>query len=158
MSHILRMPGVPEHSRNLLKQLLTEALVPVEALAHITESYRKVIHEAHRKNGRANTRVGDAIAHALQSLLRSVTPAAGEANLRIIQAAVRYFVIQDDGTVHDLASEDGLDDDVKVVNAVLRYLGRDDLMIRETSKSGRASGTGTGVRAYSTNAQTRRAR
>lgn len=131
MSHILRVPGVSDTSRAMLKQLLDEDLIPVDALPHIVESYRRVIHDAHRRNGRANVRVGDQIADALQGLLRSVTPKTGDKNLRIIQAAVRYFVIQDNATEagHDLQSERGLDDDARVVNAVLRFLGRDDLMI-----------------------------
>lgn len=131
MSHILRVPGVSDTSRAMLKQLLEEDLIPVEALPHIVESYRRVIHDAHRRNGRANVRVGDQIADALQALLRSVTPKTGDKNLRLIQAAVRYFVIQDNASEvgHDLQTERGLDDDARVVNAVLRFLGRDDLMI-----------------------------
>ncbi|PKN56771.1 MAG: hypothetical protein CVU56_14395 [Deltaproteobacteria bacterium HGW-Deltaproteobacteria-14] len=114
----------------MLKQLLEEDLIPVESLPHIVESYRRVIHEAHRKNQRANVQLGDQIADALRGLLRSIDANTGDQNLRIIQAAVRFFVIQDDGAGgHDLASSDGLDDDAAIVNAVLRFFGRDDLMI-----------------------------
>ncbi|MCA9513865.1 MAG: hypothetical protein KC635_02880 [Myxococcales bacterium] len=129
MSHILRMPGVPDHSRALLQQLLAEDLIPVEALPHIVESYRRVIHEARKKNPRTNVVMGDMIANSLVALLKKVTPKTGEQNLRIIQAAVRYFVIQNDGVTHDLETEAGFDDDARVVNAVLRFFGRDDLMI-----------------------------
>lgn len=131
MSQILQIPGVPESSKQLLLRLLQEDLIPVEALASVVESYRKVIRDAARKNGRANYKVGDQIAHALQSLLARVNETTGEANLSIIQAAVRYFVIQNDGSGHDLESEEGLYDDARVVNAVLRYFGRDDLMIQD---------------------------
>ncbi|PIE16029.1 MAG: hypothetical protein CSA66_07795 [Proteobacteria bacterium] len=129
MSHILRMPGVPEHSKLLLKQLLAEDLIPSAAMPHIVESYRRVIHDAHRRGGRANKVIGDKIANALQALLRSIDERTSEQDLHIIQAAVRYFVIQDDGEVNDLATELGLNDDAHLVNAVLRYFGRDDLMI-----------------------------
>jgi hypothetical protein len=131
MSQILQMPGVPESSKQLLLRLLQEDLIPVEALKSAVESYRKVIRDAARKNGKANAKLGDQIAHALQSLLARVNETTGESNLSIIQAAVRYFVIQNDGSGHDLESEDGLYDDARVVNAVLRYFGRDDLMIRD---------------------------
>ena len=131
MSHILRMPGVPEGSREMLKQLLEEDLIPVESLPHIVESYRRVINDAHRRNQRANVKLGNEIADALRGLLRSIDANTGDQNLRIIQAAVRFFVIQDDGAGgHDLASMDGLDDDAAIVNAVMRYFGRDDLMVR----------------------------
>ncbi|TNF26767.1 MAG: hypothetical protein EP329_20680 [Deltaproteobacteria bacterium] len=114
----------------MLKRLLDEDLIPVESLPHIVESYRRVIHEAYRRTRRVNLDLGNKIADALQSLLRSINEKTGEQNLRIIQAAVRFFVIQDDGMGgHDLASADGLDDDAAIVNAVLRYFGRDDLMI-----------------------------
>lgn len=130
MSHILRMPGVPEGSREMLKQLLDEDLIPVESLPHIVESYRRVIQDAYRRNKRANIELGNQIADALRALLRSIDDTTGDQNLRIIQAAVRFFVIQDDGAGgHDLATLDGLDDDAAIVNAVLRYFGRDDLMI-----------------------------
>lgn len=131
MSHILQMPGVPENSKQMLLRLLQEDLIPVHALQAVIESYRKVIHETARKNGRANTRVGDQIADALQALLARINERTGPDNQSIIQAAVRYFVIQNDGTSHDLEAIDGLNDDARVVNAVLRYFGRDDLMIHD---------------------------
>ena len=42
---------------------------------------------------------------------------------------MRYFVIQNDGSGHDLESEDGLYDDARVLNAVLHYFGLDKLKI-----------------------------
>lgn len=148
MSHILRMPGVPEHSRVLLQQLLAEDLIPVEALPHIVESYRRVIHEARKTNPRTNTVMGDMIANSLLALLKTVTPKTGEPNLRVIQAAVRYFVIQNDGVTHDLETETGFDDDARVVNAVFRFFGRDDLMIDVPERrGGTLSGHATARRA-----------
>ncbi len=131
MSHILQMPGVPETSKQLLLRLLQEDLLPVRPLQAVIESYRKVIHDAARKNGKANARLGDQIADALQELLGRINDRTGADNQSIIQAAVRYFVIQNDGTGHDLESHDGLNDDARVVNAVLRYFGRDDLIIKD---------------------------
>ena len=89
MSQILQMPGVPETSKQLLVRLLQEDLIPVEALKAVVESYRRVIHEAARRNGRANGRLGDQIADALQALLARVNETTGADNLQIIQAAVR---------------------------------------------------------------------
>ena len=130
MSQILQMPGVPESSKQMLLRLLQEDLLPLGALKAVVESYRKVIHDAHRKNGRANFKVGDHIAHALQTMLARVNETTGADNQRILQAAVRYFVIQSDGTGHDLETEDGLHDDARVVNAILHYFGRDDLKVQ----------------------------
>jgi uncharacterized membrane protein YkvA (DUF1232 family) len=47
---------------------------------------------------------------------------------RLVQAAVLYFVLDDDAE-HDLHSVCGLDDDAAVLNAVARQLGRDDLVV-----------------------------
>lgn len=131
MSQILQMPGVPESSKQLLLRLLQEDLIPVEALKAVVESYRRVIHDAARRHGRANPHLGDAIANSLQALLARVNEATGADNLQVIQAAVRYFVIQNDGSGHDLESPDGLVDDARVVNAIMHYFGRDDLKIKE---------------------------
>ncbi|MBL8786319.1 MAG: hypothetical protein JNJ59_15570 [Deltaproteobacteria bacterium] len=130
MSQILQMPGVPESSKQMLLRLLQEDLLPLGALKAVVESYRRVIHDAHRKNGRANFKIGDQIAHALQTMLARVNETTGNDNLRILQSAVRYFVIQNDGTGHDLETEDGLNDDARVVSAVMHYFGRDDLKVK----------------------------
>lgn len=130
MSQILQMPGVPETSKQLLVRLLQEDLIPIEALRAVVESYRRVIHEAARRNGRANAPLGDQIADSLQALLARINETTGDDNLQIIQAAVRYFVIQNDGSGHDLESEDGLYDDARVVNAVMHYFGLDGLKIQ----------------------------
>ncbi len=129
MSQILQMPGVPETSKQLLVRLLQEDLLPIAALKAVVESYRRVIHEAERRNGRANGALGDKIASSLQALLARINETTGDDNLQIIQAAVRYFVIQQDGSGHDLESEDGLFDDARVVNAVMHYFGLDELKI-----------------------------
>jgi len=124
------MSGVPESSKQLLLRLLQEEILPLATLKSVVETYRRMIHDAKRKNGRANTELGDEIARSLQALLKRVNESTGDDNLRIIQAAVRYFVIQNDGSGHDLDVEDGLYDDARVVNAVMHYFGRDDLKIK----------------------------
>ena len=55
-------------------------------------------------------------------LLSSVKDDTPDAERLAIQAAVRYFVLEDDAE-SDLNSVIGLDDDAEVVNAVLRHLG-----------------------------------
>lgn len=139
MARSIRISGLPEDAQPLVAQLLEEDLLPVPVLMRAVESYRQVIHRAAAQNGKANAHVGDQIADALLALMSRINAKTGEENLHIIQAAVRYFVIQDDGSVHDLHSRDGLYDDARVVNAVLRYFGRDDLLIRDlpTASSGR---------------------
>ncbi|MCC6622338.1 MAG: hypothetical protein IT385_13835 [Deltaproteobacteria bacterium] len=130
MSQILQMPGVPESSKQMLMRLLQEDPIPVAALKAVVESYRRVIQDAAKRNGRANFRIGNQIADSLQVLLGRINETTGDDNLRIIQSAVRYFVIQNDATGNDLETEEGLYDDARVINAILRYFGRDDLMVK----------------------------
>lgn len=131
MLHFLQIPGVPESSKQLMTRLMQEDLLPIEVLQSVIESYRRVIRETARKNGKANVKIGDQIADALQALLKRVNVMTGDENQRIIQAAVRYFVIQNDGNGHDLESATGLVDDAKVANAVMMYFGREDLVIKD---------------------------
>lgn len=140
MSQILQMPGVPESSKQMLMRLLQEDPIPVAALKAVVESYRRVIQEAARKHGRANAKIGDQIANSLQTLLARINETTGDGNLRIIQSAVRYFVIQNDATGNDLETEDGLYDDARVINAVLRYFGRDDIMVKGVPEPASARG------------------
>ncbi len=61
-------------------------------------------------------------------LLLDHTASSSPAHRAAIVGAARYFVSRDDA-VPDDASITGLDDDVFVFNAVVREIGRDDLVI-----------------------------
>lgn len=54
---------------------------------------------------------------------------ADPATRRLIQVAVRYVVLEEDGD-EDLSSPFGFDDDVEVFNAVVQVIGHHDLIIR----------------------------
>jgi hypothetical protein len=123
------MPGVPDSSKELLLRLLEEEPLPVEALKAGVETYRRLIHKVAAENGRANAPLGDEIAKALQAILARMSDRTGWHNHVIIQSGVRYFVIQNDGFGNDLATEDGLFDDARIVNAILHYFGLDKLKI-----------------------------
>jgi len=88
------------------------------------------IKEAAAQNGgRTNAALGIAIAHTLELILARVDRRCMPENLAVIHATVRYFVIENDGFGSDLEHEDGLFGDARVVNAMLRWLGRDDLYL-----------------------------
>ncbi|MFO0749283.1 MAG: hypothetical protein U1F43_27005 [Myxococcota bacterium] len=135
----LTLPGLPESGRPLLWTLLTEPLVPLPALRSIVASYSRVIEGLGRRGQRVNVPLGKAIALALDTILLRVDERTGDGDYRVIQAAVRYFVIENDGG-SDFASNDGLLDDARVVNAMLRWLGRDDLIIDLALRPPRSSG------------------
>lgn len=80
----------------------------------------------------ANALADPAVAFALASEARALIDEAerrqdGETH-RLVQAAVMYFVLDEDAE-HDLYAAGGLDDDAAVLNAVARSLGREDLVV-----------------------------
>jgi uncharacterized membrane protein YkvA (DUF1232 family) len=70
----------------------------------------------------------NALADVSIQLLGLITDETPESDRRLIQAAIRYFVLEEDA-VGDLVSQAGFDDDRTVMNAVLRALGLEHLVI-----------------------------
>ncbi len=135
----LAMNGVTEQVKPLMRKLLHEALVPVAALHTVVRSYQRVIREEAQRGGHVNLAIGEAISEALLALLPHIEARTGTAERHVIQAAVRYFVIENDAMGHDLQHEDGLFDDARIVNAMLRWIGRDDLLVRVPEPARRPS-------------------
>ncbi len=129
MSRPVRIPGLPASTVELFAQLQQEDLLPVPTLRAGVEAYRQNIATQASRGVPANAQLGDAIALALTRLIDRINDLTEAPALRLIQAAVRYFIIQDEGYGSDFASMQGLEDDARVVNAVLRYYGRDDLCV-----------------------------
>jgi len=135
----LSLPAIAEALKPLLRKLLSEDLVPIASLHKLVDAYRRVIREEAGHSGHVNLALGEAIAEALMKLLPSIGARTGVAERHVIQAAVRYFVIENDAMGHDLQHEDGLFDDARVVNAMLRWVGRDDLAVRVPEPARRPS-------------------
>lgn len=118
------LSGIPHKAKPLWDKLLSEDLIPVHQLfAEVTE-YRKAIEQARRMEHVDDT-VANALADVSMKLLQTIGEATSETQRRLIQAAVRYFVLEDD-IDGDLDSVLGFDDDAEVMNAVLAHLGHDD--------------------------------
>ncbi len=126
----LALPTVPEAVKPLLRKLMEGDLLSLGVLRAMVESYLRVIRDAARKGRPVNVELGEGIAASLLALIARVDERTTEDDRRLVQAAVRYFVIENDGMGHDLAHEDGLFDDARVVNALMRWCGRDDLMLQ----------------------------
>jgi hypothetical protein len=125
----LSIAGLPQCARPLVANLLLENPDPVEALVSSVAEYRARIEERGAADPRTNVALGVAIASALEAFLQRVDERTPIEELWVIHAAVHFFVIEDDGFGNDLSSEDGLFADARVVNAMLRWFGRDDLFI-----------------------------
>lgn len=108
-------------TRAVVRGLLEEPLQPLDDLKAAIEGYRSAIETAPSADQELGLALIDGAGHLLGC-------ARCEATHRLVQVAVRYFVMDDDGD-DDLASAFGFDDDVEVFNAVAGELGRDDLLI-----------------------------
>jgi hypothetical protein len=108
-------------TRSVVHELLDEPLLPLASLDRAVGEYRQAIEDARS----ADQELGLALVEGASALLTSAICADTH---RLVQVAVRYFVMDDDGD-DDLASPFGFDDDVEVFNAVATVLGRDELVI-----------------------------
>jgi uncharacterized membrane protein YkvA (DUF1232 family) len=112
----------------LVEELLREELVRLDELRQELAEHVDRIKEAARANEFIDTSLAERLASACSGLLDRVDGATPEASRRLVQVAVRYFIIDDDAEP-DLESVCGLDDDTGVLNAVLRHLGHEDLIV-----------------------------
>lgn len=124
MSHDA-IDGIPEAARPLWTRLMGEPLVPVHELFKQVRDYQQTIAERSQwRDADVDPTLANALIDASLKLLGTLNANSPEPTRRLIQAAVRYFVIEDDAD-GDLDSILGLDDDAEVVNAVLRHLGHE---------------------------------
>lgn len=125
---VVQIPdGVPTEARRLFEEFLA-----AESLDHATLGSMLTAHVADI----SALADGDAapnlpLALTLAKLCRELLGEAGRRDdpevARLVQAAVQYFIHDDDGD-RDLTSPHGLDDDLAVCNAVAKAVGRDDLV------------------------------
>lgn len=122
------LSAVDPQARAAFERLLGQPLVGEEALARNVVQYLEVVHHVAETHPFIEVSQAEALALTSQALLRSVVPDTPDRDRRLIQAAIRYFITADDA-VDDLSSQDGFDDDVQVMNGVVRALGRPDLVV-----------------------------
>jgi uncharacterized membrane protein YkvA (DUF1232 family) len=125
MSELADLAGVPDAARELWTKLVAEQLRPVHELFKEVKDYQQAIAQ---RSSMQDAEVDPTLARELVStslrLLGTLNDETPESTRRLIQAAVRYFIIEEDAD-SDLDSILGLDDDAEVMNAVLKVLGHD---------------------------------
>ena len=131
MSHHA-IDGIPEAAQPLWKRLLDEPLVPVHELFKQVRDYQQTIAQRSQwRDADVDPKLANALVDASLKLLSTLNASSPESTRQLIQAAVRYFVIEDDAD-SDLDSILGLDDDAEVINAVLAHLGHEGWMVEVT--------------------------
>ena len=128
-SEKLSNTGIPKEALDLWQQLLSENLVPVDQLRTEVTGYQDHLAIQARSREFLDTSTANQLAQVSLKLLDTVTEETPPGDQLLIQAAVRYFVLEEDAE-GDLESVTGFDDDVEIMNAVLRLLGRDPWVIK----------------------------
>lgn len=121
------IPGIPHESQALFDRLHDAPLASPAELRAELRAYADRLGSAATENDLLDTALVEAITRSCEGLLDMLEPDAGEATHRLVQAAVRYFVIEED-VEPDRDSLWGLDDDAVVCGAVASHLGREDLL------------------------------
>jgi hypothetical protein len=121
------IPGIPHESQALFDRLHDAEPASLAELRTELRAYVGRIGSAVAANEMLDATLCEAIGRCCEGLLDMLEKDADEATHRLVQAAVRYFVIEED-IEPDRETLWGLDDDAVVCGAVASHLGRDDLM------------------------------
>ncbi|MEL7448246.1 MAG: hypothetical protein AAFN78_03505 [Pseudomonadota bacterium] len=114
--------------QQILDTLSDDALVPRETLGEELERYVRALYVRAEFEEHFDTRTALATIDVCRSLVKALPPEPSERQHRLTQAAIRYFVLQEDAD-SDTESMIGFDDDLMVARAVadaLGLTGRDD--------------------------------
>ncbi len=121
------LAGLSSQSRALCERLLDHPLLELSALRERNREYLLAVEAEADEGAFIDLPLAQKIGGVLDQLLEAPAD-AGLDQHRALQLAVLYFEQEDDAEP-DVDSVLGFEDDAHVVNAVLRFLGRDDLLI-----------------------------
>ena len=121
------IPGIPAEAQRLFDTFHDAELAPVATLRDELAAYAQRIAERTPDNEMLDASVGQGLTRLCEELL-TLAEDADEPARRLVQAAVRYFVDEQD-VEPDRDTMWGLDDDAAVCKAVARHLGREDLVV-----------------------------
>jgi hypothetical protein len=119
---------LPEDSAEPFRRLLETPVLDAGDLWMMVREHLVVLREADADEEMLDGKLGVALAEASEALLNRFPDEDSEDAKLLIQAAVRYFVLNEDAE-GDLDSLVGFDDDAMVFNAVVEELGHEDLVV-----------------------------
>ena len=111
---------IPEETRTTFARLMERTVRSPAAMRQQIPIYLGVIERAAKEGSGPPLHIGETIATDCEALL-DAWERVGEADQPLIRAAVEYFLLPRDGD-DDLATPEGLDDDLAVVRAVRKHL------------------------------------
>ncbi len=107
--------------------LIGDGVAAAPGMDEKVDSHLRFLQDAADDDEFVEMDLGRAVAGVLHQLIHGID-ALAEEEQQLLAAAVEYFVLAGD-VDNDTRSPVGLEDDVRVVNAVATVLGRDDLRI-----------------------------
>ncbi len=114
--------GLPEEARTRFLELLEEPLAPPDLLLREIDECLGRVRRVVMDGAPLDVEFIEKLAARARRLVRGLEPDGPEPERRLVQAAVRYFVLADDAE-GDLVSVIGFDDDARVLQAVAEHLG-----------------------------------
>ena len=120
------LEDMPVEYRDRFAELLGRPSVGLKALSAELAEYVGAVQQLKALSANIDLVTAERIVAALDTLLRDHDRYGDEAR-RLVQAAVEYFVREDDDD--EITGVLGFDDDIQVINAVIRAVGRPDLLL-----------------------------
>jgi uncharacterized membrane protein YkvA (DUF1232 family) len=117
-----------DEAHDIFAQLVEEPPLPLGELRDEVAAYMIRLEREADEDDAIDLDMAEAIAESLRGLLEHVAEEGDEDAHRLVHAAVRYFILEEDAE-DDLASLIGFDDDAEVVTEVAEALDRPDLAI-----------------------------
>lgn len=119
-----RFMDLPPNVRDIFEAFRVEPLQPVARLEDITRRHARAAEAAASRDAMVDLDLARSLERACLDLLTR-WPALSDPERHLVQAAVRYYVHQDDDE-DDFTSIVGFDDDLEVVRFVAHTLGMPD--------------------------------
>jgi len=124
--------GLNEDARVAFAALRGQPAASGQVLEGEIQAFGEAVRVATGHHELLDINLAGALASGCDALL-AIAEEVPLARRALIQAAIRYVVLAEDGE-HDLESLVGLDDDVLIFNAVAAYVGREELMIERPQR------------------------
>ncbi len=123
-------PGFPLRGeiRAILRSLLDYPACTQQELLDDIDKYITRVRDESTRREFVDVQLAERLGTTARGLVSLLGPNTSEEHAKLIRAAVRYFFLETDAE-SDLNSVVGFDDDADVLNAVARFLGRNDLVV-----------------------------
>jgi uncharacterized membrane protein YkvA (DUF1232 family) len=112
----------------VLRGLLDAPSASERELASSIDVYLEVVRQRAQRQEFVDLALATRIARSAKLMIGALSPDTPADVRGLVQAAIRYFVLEEDAEA-DISSPIGFDDDRDVFNAVARFMSRDDLCV-----------------------------